>query len=265
MRLGLVSDVHGNRVALEAVVADGRAQGVAAWWALGDLAAIGPEPAETLELLADLPGLVATRGNTERYVLTGSRPPPTRAEAAADPVLMDRLVEVESSFSWTRGALAAGGWLDWLAALPLEARCTLPDGTRLLGVHASPDRDDGPGITPDRPEAHLAADLAGAEAEIVATGHTHQPTDRRVGAVRAVNLGSVSNPVTSDLRAAYVVVDADRHGHRLAHRRVPYDHDEVVRRLAASGHTAAEWIASFQRGDRARWPAVRPGAPEPAA
>lgn len=264
MRLGLVSDVHGNRVALGAVVADGRAQGVEAWWALGDLAAVGPEPAATLDLLADLPGLVATRGNTERYVLTGDRPPPAPADAAADPALADRLVAVDTSFSWTRGALAAGGWLGWLAALPLEARCSLPDGTRVLGVHASPGRDDGEGVTPGRPAAALAADLAGAAADVVVTGHTHQPTDRRVGAVRAVNLGSVSNPVTTDLRAAYMVVEADRHGHRLAHRRVAYDHDEVLRRLAASGHPQAGWIASFQRGHQARWPAVRPGAPVPA-
>jgi hypothetical protein len=57
-----------------------------------------------LELLATPPGLVATRGNTERYVLTGDRPPPTPANVAGDPALLHRLVEVKSSFSWTRGA-----------------------------------------------------------------------------------------------------------------------------------------------------------------
>jgi predicted phosphodiesterase len=265
MRLGLISDIHGNRLALEAVVADGRARGVEAWWALGDLAAVGAEPVATLELLADLPGLVATRGNTERYVLTGERPPPSRADVLADPALLDRLVQVEASFSWTQGALAAADWLGWLAGLPLEVRCDLPDGTRVLGVHASPGRDDGEGITPDRPEPALAADLAGAAADVVVSGHTHQPTDRRVGAVRAVNCGSVSNPITEDMRAAYVVVSADRHGHHLEHRRAAYDHEAVLRRLRASGHPAPEWIASFQRGDQKRWPALRPGAPVPAA
>ena len=76
MRLGVLSDVHGNRTALEAVLVDGVACGVERWWALGDLVAIGPDPAGTLELLANMPDLVATRGNTERYVMTGDRPPP---------------------------------------------------------------------------------------------------------------------------------------------------------------------------------------------
>jgi len=48
-------------------------------------------------------------------------------------------------------------------------------------VHASPGRDDGEGITPDRPEAALGADLAGAEADIVMAGHTHRATDYLAG------------------------------------------------------------------------------------
>ena len=82
----------------------------------------------------------------------------------------------------------------------------LDDGTRVLGVHASPGRDDGDGITPDRPESILTVELAGAGADVVIAGHTHRPTDRFAGGVRAVNAGSVGNPVTEDLRASYVIV-----------------------------------------------------------
>ena len=85
MRLGVLSDVHGNRHALEAVLADGAAQGVDRWWALGDLVAIGPDPVAVLELLADLPDIVVTRGNTERYTLTRDRPPPHAADVLAAP------------------------------------------------------------------------------------------------------------------------------------------------------------------------------------
>jgi len=87
----------------------------------------------------------------------------------------------------------------------------------VLGVHASPGCDDGEGITPHRPTAELRAALAGADAQVVFAGHTHQPTDRVVGGIRAVNLGSVSNPITDDLRASYVVLHADRHGHTIEH------------------------------------------------
>jgi predicted phosphodiesterase len=252
--LGVISDVHGNRVALEAVIADGVSQGVDSWWVLGDVVAIGPEPVATLDVVLGLPNVAIIRGNTERYVLTTDRPPPHRDDVITRPELMDVFVEVEASFSWTRGALAAHGMLDVLAGLPLECRVELPDGTRVLGVHASPGRDDGAGITPHRPEGELQAALA--DADIVCAGHTHQPTDRIVGEVRALNPGSVSNPVVEDLRASYSIIHADRHGHGVEHRCVAYDTEEFLGRVARSGHPAAEYIASFQRGEHVR----RPGA-----
>jgi predicted phosphodiesterase len=264
VRLGVLSDIHGNATAAEAVIADGRACGVERWWALGDLVAIGPDPVATLELLANVANLVATRGNTERYVLTRDRPSPSAADVVADPGLLELFAAVEGSFAWTRGAVTAGGWLDWLTALPLEVRVELDDGTRVLGVHATPGRDDSEGINPQRPDDDLRAACEGAAADIVVGGHTHQPTDRRVGAVRAVNGGSVSNPITDDLRPAYVIVHADRHGHGVEHRRVDYDRDAFLRRIERSGHPEGEYIRSFQRGDHVAFPAQKFALPDAA-
>jgi predicted phosphodiesterase len=260
VRLGLISDVHGNRIALEAVVADGRNSGVESWWALGDLVAVGPDPVSTLDLLRDLPGVKFVRGNTDRYVVSDDRPFPHAADVERDPSLLPLFEAVESSFAWTRDQMGEQNLL-WLAALPASQRLMLGDGTRLLGIHASVHSDDGAGITPDVPDRDLAALLEGADAHVICGGHTHRATDRRVGAQRAVNLGSVSNPITSDLRASYLVVDHDRDGHRLEHRRVAYDHDAVLRRLERSTHPEAHYIASFQRGEQARHPANVPGAP----
>lgn len=84
------------------------------------------------------------RGNTDRYVVSGERPPPWLDRAVEDPErLVPVIAEVAGSFAWTTGAISTGGRMDWLAALPSDVRTTLPDGTRLLGVHASPGRDDG--------------------------------------------------------------------------------------------------------------------------
>lgn len=254
MRLGLLSDVHGNRIALEAVVADGRECGVEAWWVLGDLVAIGPDPIPTLELLLELPGVKFVRGNTDRYVVSGDRPFPHAADVERDPSLLPLFETVESSFAWTRDEMSEHE-LQYLAALPTSQRLVLADGARLLGIHASVGSDDGEGITPDLPDADLAELLAGADAHVICGGHTHRATDRRVGRHRAVSLGSVSNPITSDLRASYVVVDDDRHGHHLGHRRVAYDHDAVLQRLARSSHPEAHYIARFQRGEQIRFPA----------
>ena len=72
---------------------------------------------------------------------------------------------------------------------------------------------------------------------------------------------ALSNPITSDLSATYVIVNADRHGHRLVHRRVSYDHAAVLERLRRSSHPQAGFIAAFQQGKHVRHPADRPGAP----
>jgi len=261
----MMSDLHGNLVATTAVVADAALAGVDRWWVLGDIVAIGPQPVETLELVAMLPQVEVTSGNTERYVLTGDAPHPHPAEVLADPELFPRFIEVQRSFAWTAGAIAASGHLGWLRQLPLEVRTVLPDNTRVLGVHASPGRDDGSGITPLRPDSELHEKLVGAAADVVVAGHTHQPTDRIVGDVRAVNLGSVSNPVTDDLRASYAIFHAGRHGHRLEHRRVAYDHDRFLASITRSGHPTSDFIASFQRGEQYRHPSRRPGAPNPGA
>jgi predicted phosphodiesterase len=64
MRLGIMADVHGNDVAVRAVLADAAGCRVDRWWVLGDLVLSGPRPAEVLELLLSLPDVEMLRGNT---------------------------------------------------------------------------------------------------------------------------------------------------------------------------------------------------------
>jgi predicted phosphodiesterase len=251
MRLVLISDVHGNAIALEAVLADVAAVGGAdAYWIVGDHAAIGPSPVEVLERLKALPNARFTRGNTDRYVVTGERPAPQPDDVRANVDQLRPYGEVQATFAWTAGAVAATGWLDWLAALPLDQRLTLPDGTRLLAVHAAPGTDDGPGVPPTATDEYLRGLVEGAGADLVVVGHTHFPVDRVVDGVRIVNLGSVSNPLAPDLRASYALLTADAAGHRLEHRRVPYDHAAVIAAVRRVRHPAPEFIIRHQRGGR---------------
>ncbi len=253
-RIALLSDIHGNPIALDAVLADVRAEGGAdAYWILGDLVGLGYDPVMVLERLVALPHVRFVRGNQDRYVAIGERPPPTPDEVRQDLSQLDTLIEIAQSFAWTQGAVTAAGWLDWLAALPLEQRLTLPDGTRLLGVHASPGRDGtrpGDGIVPTTGEAELQSLLDGCGADLVCVGHTHWPLERRAGGVHLVNLGSVSNPFAPDLRASYVLLDADERGYRVQHRRVEYDRGATVAALRRVRHPAAAFIASFMLGQR---------------
>lgn len=250
MKVALISDIHGNTIALDAVLADiAAAGGVDEHWVLGDIVALGHDPVGVLERLHALPAMTALRGNTDRYVVTGERPPPSIADAVEDPELVLVVAEVAGTFAWTEGQLAGTQWREWLAGLPTRFRRTLPDGTRVLAVHASPVADDGLGIGNKATATELAALLAGCDADVVFGGHTHRPFDQRVGDVRAVNLGSVSNPIAPDLRASYVMLEADEHGHRISNRRVAYDRDAVIDTLEQLNHPGKAWLIKHHRGE----------------
>lgn len=250
MRIALLADIHGNSIALDAVLTDVAAQGgVDAFWVLGDLAALGPDPVGVLERLAGLSNTRFVRGNTDRYLATGLQFDVTPEQLAADPAVLHRTLEVTRSFAWTQGMVTAAGWLDWLADLPLEQRQTLPDGTCLLAVHAAPGHDDGDGVHPKLTDAELQQLVAGCNADLVCVGHTHTPLDVTADGVRVVNPGSVSNPFPPDLRASYVLLEADKTGLELRHRRVEYDREAVIAQLEAIHHPSPDYLIRFMRGE----------------
>src|SRR5215472_1294331 len=103
MRLALFSDVHGNPLALDAVLADIQSQGeVDAYWVLGDFVALGYDPVTPLQTITALPQVSCTRGNTDRYVVTEDLPVPPE-QALEEPALLAQVIEMTRSFSWTRG------------------------------------------------------------------------------------------------------------------------------------------------------------------
>ena len=250
MKIALLSDIHGNDLALQAVLDHIERQGSAdAFWVLGDLAAIGHAPVRALEIVAALPNLKVIRGNTDRYLVSGERPGPTRAQALADPSQLDLLIELEGNFSWTQGAVTAAGWWDWLASLPLEFRETLPDGTRALGVHASPGRDAGPGLLPDDAQAETQALLRDCTEGLVMVGHTHQAFSFHFGNQHIINPGSVSNPGGTDPRASYATIQADTGGYQVEFHKVAYDYRRVIQILEEIKHPARNFIVQHLGGE----------------
>jgi predicted phosphodiesterase len=258
MRLGVIADIHGNEVALRAVLADAAGCRVDRWWVLGDLVLFGPRPAEALGLLRSLPGVEMLSGNTDRYVLTGDQPAPhaTAADAVGDVDLVGRYGLVAAGIGWARGALAHGGLLDTLTNLPAALRLKTPAGTSVLGVHASPASDDGPGIKPGLTDDQLASLLTGADADIVIGGHTHRRTDRVIGRTRALNSGSTGIPERPG-EADWLLLEFGAQPApggtevvRAEHRTVPFDVDAVVRDLHARLHPNAEFLEGILTGKR---------------
>ena len=255
MRIGLLADIHGNPIALDAVLADvERRGGVDGYWVLGDLCAIGFDPVSVVERLASLPNTLFVRGNADRYVTSDDRPPPTVEDVRENPNLLPVLAEVCGSFAWTRGYLSGRDWLDWLAALPLEQRLTLPDGTRVLLVHAAPGADELPDLHPALTDDEFSTRVADAEADLICVGHFHMPMDRRLDGVRAVNPGAVSNNFAQDQRAAYAILTAEAFTYSIQYYRVDYDRQAAIEATKRSGNPGAGYILSFFAGGiRAPW------------
>lgn len=245
MRLGVISDIHGVDSALRAVLDEGERLGVERWWALGDLVLFGPHPVEVLEMLDALDDVAFVSGNTDRYVLTDEQPHPHRTpeDAMSDEDLVRRFGLMAAGAAWTRGVLDQAGVLGLLEELPQGQITQLADGTTLLGVHASPRSDDGPGVDTTSTDAQLASLLAGVDADWVVGGHTHDPTDRQVAGLRVLNPGSVGLPRSTGA-ASWMVIEGDSRGSSVEHRSTPFDVDAVVDALRRRRHPNREFVAS---------------------
>ncbi|MBC8555384.1 MAG: YfcE family phosphodiesterase [Candidatus Brocadiales bacterium] len=249
MQIALLADIHGNDIALEAVLENVEKNGgVDAYWILGDLVAIGHAPIRVLELLRNLPAEII-RGNTDRYVCTGDRPGPFLEQVQADSKLLPALVEVEGDFSWCQGAVTVAGWLEWLSKLPLEYRTQLPDKTDILCVHASPGTDDGNGINQNMRQHEIEDQLLDCKESLICVGHTHRPFSIEVNGKHIINPGSVSNPVGEDVRASYAIIDANENGYQVEHHRVDYDQQAVIEILEDIKHPARRFIIKHLRGE----------------
>ena len=255
MRIAILSDIHGNCVALDAVLADIASddqEAVDGYWILGDLAAAGAQPLEVMQRVLSLANARFVRGNSERYLTTGARPLVTPVEELTNLSLLPGYVGVLESFAWTAGAMAAGGHIPFMLDLPLELRLTLSDESRVLLVHASPGRDDGDGFVPWYNDGEMSERLKGCEAELVCVGHTHWPQNFHLNGVHVVNPGSVGNPLIPSLRATYAILESDGNGYRVEHRAVEYDRGLAEQKAWEVQHPQAEFIVSFLRGKRAR-------------
>ena len=248
-KMALLSDIHGNLPALEAVLSDIEAQTAPdVYWVLGDLVAFCPWPAETLARLRALPNVAFLRGNTDRYLVTGRRPAvPVRSpeDWARMPV---GLAVRDALFRWTVERLSYADY-EFLRDLPPRLEMDVPGYGHILAVHATP-ADDETNLYPDTPDDEIRPHLAGLNARLLLYGHTHRPVDRTVGSVRLVNPGSVGLPLDGDPRPAYALLDFEGERCTVTIRRVEYDLEAVIAELERVEHPAREWIGRMLRQEQ---------------
>lgn len=242
MRIAVLSDIHGNVAALEAVLADIGRRGVDLTVNLGDILSGGLWPVETAAMLMplDLPTL---RGNHERQVLTLA----PEQMGASDRRAHDTISE---------------GQRAWLAGLPE----TLRPVEGMLMVHGTPGSDIEYGLETvtlngvrEATGAEVEARFGGADADLILCGHTHLPRIRRLeGGGLVVNPGSVGLPAYDDDRpyphmmeagsphARYAIVEKTDEGWAAELIAVAYDWDRAARDAEANGRP--DWARALATG-----------------
>jgi predicted phosphodiesterase len=228
MRIAILADIHGNRTAFEAVLADLEDTAPDLVLHGGDLADAGAGPVEIVDRIRDL-GWPGVLGNTDEMLF---RPESLQEFAAQTPALKALFAAVEEMAAATRAALGAER-LAWLSQLP--GRWI---GTPVALVHARPETPwRAPG--PEASDEDLEAIYAPLAQRIVAYAHIHRPFVRTLTNRIVANTGSVGLSHDGDRRAAYLLVD----GATATTRRVEYDVAREIAALSQSRLPHADWMA----------------------
>jgi predicted phosphodiesterase len=225
MRVAVLADIHANLPALEAVLAEPDVAGADRVVLLGDIA-LGPMPAESLDLLASLgERAVWVHGNCEREIMAAydgeDAPGPNGESARAAASLIERRHR------------------DLLDGLPLTVTLDVDGLGPVLFCHATPRRDDE-FVLVDSPLPVWSRALAGVDESVVVMGHTHMPFDRLVGGLRAVNPGSVGMSYGVP-GACWALL-----GPGITLRSTSYDVELAAARIRSGGHPdAAAWADEY--------------------
>jgi predicted phosphodiesterase len=222
--LAVISDLHGNIPALEAVLADLEQVRPDQVVIAGDFVNRGPQSRAVLERIVPL-GFPAISGNHDTWLaaLARGRNRPDGWDTS----------------QWTPVRLAAEElsteWATWLEELPRTLRIEMPGAAPVRVVHGSPRyQREGLGRLCSDEQAREA--LEGVSEPLVIGAHIHYPYERFVGGQHIVVTGAVGCPFNGDENAQYGLFTWDGARWHFTHRSVPYDHEPLYAAWRESGY-----------------------------
>jgi predicted phosphodiesterase len=225
MRIAVISDIHGNQRALEAVLDDLKKQPLCDQLVIaGDLCLNGPRPREVLQLVQEL-NCPVLQGNVDLETVNQV---PEKGEKKRNAV------------AWTREQIGEAGIL-YLASLPFSYRVSNPAGRDLLIVHANPlNLEDA--LFPNSDDQELERLLGGLDAGVgaLAFGHLHIAYVRSWRGLLLADVASCGAPRDEDRRAAYGILTWQTDHWEAEIRRVDYDLPAVIKQIKNSGMPNAE-------------------------
>lgn len=247
MRIAVISDMHGNYVAFEAVEKDIQAQRIDQIVCLGDAIQGGPQPAPVVQRLRRL-GCPVVMGNADAWLLSGT-------ETADEGIPPERLKKMGEIRLWSLSQLTDED-RSFIASFQPTITIPLERNLSLLCFHGSPVSFDDV-ILPAAPEEDFQKFLGAYSDHILTGGHTHAQQIRRNGDLFFFNPGSVGfayshnqpdDQFHADPWAEYAILSVESGRSSLEFRRAPFDGHELIRVYRESGRPfAEEAIAQYQR------------------
>jgi putative phosphoesterase len=243
MRIAVISDIHGNCFALDAVLADLQRAPADQVVCLGDAIQGGHQPAETAQRLREL-ACPIIMGNADAWLLTGE-------ETGSEGVSKQQL-EVRD---WSLAQLSDAD-RQFIAGFHPTYELALEGDHKLLCFHGSP-RSFDELIFPETPEEQFQDILGAFVPAIMTGGHTHIQFIRRLGEMFFFNPGSVGvaynrhqpkENFQRDPWAEYAVLTSEGAQLGLEFRRVPLDAQALIGSILASGRPYAEELAALYQG-----------------
>lgn len=238
MKIAVISDIHGNIDALEAVWEDIKKEGCEKIFALGDYAMAGPNPSITVDWFFKKqfdPNFRMIQGNTDLMIADYSENLYETLKSKA-PIMAEALKNDSEILNPIQK--------DFLKNLPIQLEIE-EGGIKILLVHGSPRRNNED-ILPETPLEEVEKMLENVDAEIVVCGHTHLPCGFQTSNKKTVvNVGSVGRPFTQDPKSCYLKLTIENGKCLFEHRFVKYNKEHASEKLRKRNFTGADKLADM--------------------
>ena len=235
MRIAVLSDIHANVQALEAVMSDVVNQGCEHVFCLGDIALAGPQPKEVVDYVMAQNTWTIIQGNTDKMIAQYG-PEVIEFLEAQYPVMANAIADDVSILDDAHRA--------YLAQLPPILSFDV-EGCTVLLTHGSP-RANNEDILPGMPLEIVEEIIEGTTEKLILCGHTHVPCGYQTNTNQTVvNVGSVGRPMTQEPKACYAIIDFSNGSFEVRHRFVTYDNVLAAQIMSQRGFVGADRLADL--------------------